>query len=77
MSKNYKGGGTPSQLGIPNYSAQNYKQKVKGSHGLHQGSFKLQTMTALIKSFCGEVQEGQFLQKAPLLAAGGRRRYVS
>ena len=25
----------------------------KGSHGLHIDSFKLQTMTALIKSFCG------------------------
>jgi len=26
---------------------------TKGSHGLHKDSFKLQTMTALIKSFCG------------------------
>jgi len=26
---------------------------TKGSRGLHRGSFKLQTMTALIKSFCG------------------------
>jgi hypothetical protein len=26
---------------------------IKGSHGLHRGSFKLQSMTALIKSFCG------------------------
>jgi hypothetical protein len=42
---------------------------------LHQGSFKLQTMTALIKSFCGGVQGGQFFQKAPPLAAGGT--YVS
>jgi len=25
---------------------------TKGSHGLHQDTFKLQTMTALIKSFC-------------------------
>ena len=25
------------------------------------------------KSFCGEVQEGQFFQKAPLLAAGGKK----
>jgi hypothetical protein len=25
----------------------------KGSHGLHQDSFKLQTVNALIKSFCG------------------------
>jgi hypothetical protein len=30
-------------------------------------SFKLQTMTALIKSFCGGVQGGQFFQKAPPL----------
>jgi hypothetical protein len=34
-------------------------------------SFKLQTITALIKSFCGGVQGGQFFQKAPPLAAGG------
>ena len=46
--------------------------KTNGSHGLHQDSFKLQTMTALIKSFCGGVQGGQFFQKAPPLAAGGR-----
>jgi hypothetical protein len=33
----------------------NYNGKIttKGSHGLHQDTFKLQTMTALIKSFCG------------------------
>ena len=46
---------------------------TKGSHGLHQGSFKLQTMTALIKSFCGGVQGGQFFQKASPLAAGGKK----
>jgi A/G-specific adenine glycosylase len=40
-------------------------KKIKGSHGLHKDSLKLQTMTALIKSFCGGVQGGQFLQKAP------------
>jgi hypothetical protein len=45
----------------------------KGSHGLHQDSFMLQTMTALIKSFCGGVQGGQFFQKAPPLVAEGRR----
>jgi len=45
----------------------------KGSHGLHQGPFKLQTMTALIKSFCRGVQGGQFFQKAPPLVAEGRR----
>jgi hypothetical protein len=48
------------------------KITTKGSHGLHRGSFKLQTMTALIKSFCGGVQGGQFFQKAPPLAAGGQ-----
>ena len=45
----------------------------KGSHGLHKDSFKLQTMTALIKSFCRGVQGGCFFQKAPPLAAGGIR----
>ena len=50
----------------------NYKQITKGSHGLHRGSFKLQTMTALIKSFCGGVQGGRFFQKALPLAAGGK-----
>jgi hypothetical protein len=45
-------------------------QKDKGSHGLHQGSFKLQTMTALIKSFCGG-PGGSFFKKRPL-AAGGK-----
>jgi len=48
-----------------------YIINLKGGHGLHRGSFKLQTMTALIKSFCGGVQGGQFFQKAPPLAAGG------
>ncbi|MGD2089088.1 MAG: hypothetical protein PVH61_23115 [Candidatus Aminicenantes bacterium] len=55
-----------------NYKLQNTVKKIKGSHGLHQGTFKLQTMTALIKSFCRGVQGGQFFQKAPPLAAGGR-----
>jgi len=32
---------------------------------LHQDSFKLQTMTALIKSFCGGVQGGSFFKKRP------------
>jgi hypothetical protein len=54
-----------------NYKLQNTN---KGSHGLHRDSFKLQTMTALIKSFCGGVQGGQFFQKAPPLAAGGKKR---
>jgi hypothetical protein len=39
---------------------------TKGSHGLHQGSFKLQTMTALIKSFCGGSRGAVFSKKAPL-----------
>ena len=70
MKKNYKLQNTNYKQ-ITNYNVLNYKQKTKGSHGLHQGSFKLQTMTALIKSFCGGVQGGQFFQKAPPLAAGG------
>ncbi|MGD2086471.1 MAG: hypothetical protein PVH61_09840 [Candidatus Aminicenantes bacterium] len=43
----------------------------KSSHGLPKGSFKLQTMTALIKSFCRGVQGGRFFQKeSPLVAEG-------
>jgi hypothetical protein len=57
----------PKKRQLPNYNVQN----SKGSHVLHKDSFKLQTMTALIKSFCGGVQGGQFFQKAPPLAAGG------
>ena len=64
MKKNYK-------LQNTNYKIQIINKKNKGSHGLHQESFKLQTMTALIKSFCGGVQGGQFFQKASPLAAGG------
>ncbi len=40
----------------------------EGSHGLHQYPFKLQTMTALIKSFCRGVQMfhgGSFFKKRP------------
>ena len=44
---------------------------TKGSHGLHQDSFKLQTMTALIKSFYRGSRGAVFSKKAPL-AAGGR-----
>ena len=40
--------------------------KTKGSHGLHQGSFKLQTMTALMKSFCGGSRGAAFSKRAPL-----------
>jgi len=64
MRKNYK-------LQNTNYNVQNYKQKTKGSHGLHQDTFKLQTMTALIKSFCGGSRGAVFSKRAPL-AAGGR-----
>ena len=48
------------------------KKNTKGSHGLHQDTFTLQTMAALIKSFCGGAQGGHFFQKAPPLAAGGQ-----
>ena len=50
-------------------------KKTKGSHGLHQDSFKLQTMTALIKSFYGEVQilhGGSFYKKRPPWPPGER-----
>jgi hypothetical protein len=43
-------------------------QKNKGSYGLHQGTFKLQTMTALIKSFRGcfmGSRGGGFFKKSP------------
>jgi hypothetical protein len=52
----------------------NYNGKIttKGSHSLHQDTFKLQTMTALIKSFCRGVQGGRFFQKESPLAAGGK-----
>jgi hypothetical protein len=77
MRKNYKLQNTNYKQ-IPNYNVRNYKQKNKGSHGLHQDSFKLQTMTALIKSFCGGVQGGGFLEKSPHGPGGKkwkRRRY--
>jgi hypothetical protein len=48
-------------------------KKTKGSHGLHQDSFKLQTMTALIKSFCGG-PGGGFFKKSPLAAGGKEKR---
>jgi len=47
---------------------------IKGGHSLHQGSFKLQTMTALIKSFCRGSRGTVFSKRVPL-AAGGKRRY--
>jgi hypothetical protein len=60
------------KLQITNYKLQtNHKlqitiKKIKGSHGLHQGAFKLQTMTALIKSFCGGSRGAVFSKRAPL-----------
>jgi hypothetical protein len=58
-----------NKLQSTNYKLQN--KNSKGSHGLHQGSFKLQTMTALIKSFCGGSRGAVFSKRAPL-AAGGK-----
>jgi len=66
ISKNYKLQNTNYKQ-ITNYNVHNYKRNgvfgvdqafnqlknYKGSHGLHKDSFRLQTMTALIKSFCG------------------------
>jgi hypothetical protein len=54
------------------YNVQDYKQKTKGSYGLHQDSFALQTMTALIKSFCGGSRGAVFSKRAPLVAEGKR-----
>jgi hypothetical protein len=50
------------------------KITTKGSHGLHQDSFKLQTMTALIKSFCRGSRGTVFSKRVPL--AGKKRNKV-
>jgi hypothetical protein len=70
MKENYKLQNTNYKQ-ITNYNVQNYKQKNKGSHGLHRGSFKLQIMTALIKSFCGGSRGAVFSKRASL-AVGDR-----
>jgi hypothetical protein len=85
MSKNYKLQNTNYKQ-ITNYNVQNYKGNVvievdqvlnqltinpKGSHGLHQDSLWLQSMTALIKSFCGGSRGAVFSKSVPL-AAGGK-----
>jgi hypothetical protein len=70
MNKIYK-------LQNTNYNLRNHKKKTKGSNGLHQGAFKLQTMTALIKSFCGGVQGGRFFQKESPLAKGEKNGKIS
>jgi hypothetical protein len=49
---------------------ENYKLQItnnKGSHGLPQDSFKLQTMTALFKSFCRGSRGAVFSKRAPLV----------
>jgi hypothetical protein len=51
-----------------NYKLQNKKSKC--SHGLHQVSLELQTITALIKSFCGGSRGAVFSKRAPLVAEG-------
>jgi RHS repeat-associated protein len=45
--------------------------RIKGSHDLHRGSYPLQSMTALNKSFCGGSRGAVFSKSAPL-AAGGK-----
>ena len=81
MKENYKLQNTNYKQNTK-YNVQNYKQrdarvlkklinKTKGSHGLHRGTFKLQIMTALIKSFYGGSRGAVFSKRAPL-AAGGR-----
>jgi hypothetical protein len=49
---------------ITNYKLQITNKKAKGSYGLHQGAFKLQSMTALIKSFCRGSREIRNAQSA-------------
>ena len=63
MKENYK-----SQ--ITNKKQNTNCKKYKGSHGL-QGTFRLQTMTALMKSFCGG-PGGGFFKRSPLVAEGRR-----
>ncbi|MFC2146843.1 DUF401 family protein, partial [Acidobacteriota bacterium] len=47
-------------------SGKSHWEEKEGSHGLHQGSFRLRTMTALIKSFCGGGSRGgNFFKKRP------------
>jgi len=65
----YRRIGLARMSNVTNYKIQ-ITNKKKGSHGLHQGSFKAQTMTALIKSFYGcfkgpEASRGGFLEKSP------------
>jgi hypothetical protein len=52
LHKNVTGAGDRCRCGKENHKL----NKRKGSHGLHQDFFTLQTMTALIKSFCGGVK---------------------
>ena len=57
---------TPTLTDKKNHKLQD--TNPKGSHGLHRDSFKLQTMTTLIKSFCRGVQMfhgGSFFKKSP------------
>ena len=51
-------------------SGKSHWEEKKSSHGLPKDSFKLQTMTALIKSFCGGSRGGGFSKRAPLVAEG-------
>jgi hypothetical protein len=53
----------------------NYKSQItnKVAHELHELT-RIAGRDYTIKSFCGGVQGGQFFQKAPPLAAGGKRR---
>ena len=46
-------------------------KKTKGSHGLHRDTLRLQTMTALIKSFCGGSRGAVFSKRAPLAEVKG------
>jgi hypothetical protein len=78
MKRNYKLQITNYKQ-ITNYNVRNYKQNgvlkvdqgldkliinFKGGHGLHEGSFRLQIMTAFNQKFL-RGSRGRFLQKEP------------
>jgi len=69
MKKNYKIQNTNYKQ-ITNYKIQITNKKIESSHALPQDSFKLQTMTALIKSFCGGSRGAVFSKRAPLVTEG-------
>jgi hypothetical protein len=80
MKKNYNAPVQKKGRGrMTNYKIQIKNKKSKGSHGLHQDSFRLQTMTALIKSFCRGSRGAVFSKSAPLAVGdkqGGENDFI-